>query len=150
MNHEQTQELLSDYLDGELDARESAAAVAHLSDCADCRAELARYRRADAALRAATPPPTALQTAAFVRAVRKRLEAAPEAAFLASWLASPRFAVPAFVLAFAGLIAAVLPPRADAGGLAEALLVARGGSGTYAWLSKSDAAAASAFDWEAP
>jgi len=45
------QHRLSQYLDGELSAREQAAIAAHLEDCADCRAEADAFRRAEGALR---------------------------------------------------------------------------------------------------
>ena len=44
MTHDNFQEKLSEWLDGELDASASAEVSAHLSACAACKAEASRLR----------------------------------------------------------------------------------------------------------
>ena len=52
MNCKELQDLLSPYLDGELDAAQRGAVEQHLGDCPDCKRELANLRTMHAALQA--------------------------------------------------------------------------------------------------
>ena len=142
MNHEEIKERLSDYLDGELSVEESASMDTHLQDCSECRAELERYRHIDAVVHVGVKVPTLFETEAFTLALLRRLEPAPEVAFLASFLSSPRWAVPAFALAFATLAMLARPARTKSYGPFDALMIAQDDGRTYAWLSKSPSAAA--------
>jgi anti-sigma factor RsiW len=149
MNHDEIAELLSDYHDNELAAGERAAVDRHLATCADCRRELARYRRVDEALLAQSVPPTPAQTAAFRRTMLEQLESPSAVGAFAAWMASPRIAVPAFALALAALIVAMRPSRNGSYAPADALLISQDDGRTYSWLADSDVSTASVFDWRA-
>ncbi len=109
MTHEQIQDRLSEWLDGELDPAAAAAVSGHLDSCADCAARAGRLRRASAAL-FAKPVLSRASNEAFTRAVMARVEAesvpAVEA-FPGCWL------VPPFGLALAGLLAALWLPSIE-------------------------------------
>ncbi len=150
MGHEKYNDLLSDALDGRLTAADAEDLNGHLQGCADCRTLRARYRVIDAAARRAAYAPSARETDAFAQAVRSRLEASPEAAFLSALLATPRRGATAFALALAALFLAVRPAARPE--LApEAQLVAAGGGTADAWTAKSaDETAAGALNAEFP
>jgi anti-sigma factor RsiW len=111
MNHEQIQERLSEWLDGELDAADSAAASRHIDSCAACKSEVLRLRRLGEAFFQAPAAADPRSTEAFVARVMGRVEAesvSPWERFAA------RFLAPAFGLALAGLLFTLSAPRADA------------------------------------
>ena len=58
MSHSHPEGTLSDVLDGQLDDRASRAWQQHLTDCAECRAELAQLRLVQRAAREWTPSDT--------------------------------------------------------------------------------------------
>ncbi|MBV9080331.1 MAG: zf-HC2 domain-containing protein [Elusimicrobia bacterium] len=70
-------DLLSDYLDGGLDAAERAAVDAHLVDCAECRGELEQLKSVLAWSKSAakTPPPSGLEARLHARISRERTPA---------------------------------------------------------------------------
>lgn len=110
MTHEQIQERLGEWLDGELDPASSEAASRHIDACAECKGEVARLKRLGETLfvRAGAADPRA--TEAFVARVMSRVEA--EA--VSPWERfAVRFLAPAFGLALAGLIFTTLLPSAD-------------------------------------
>ena len=111
MNHEQAKDLLSEWLDGELDAAAGAAVSAHAASCAACGTESARLRRLGPALFAAAAAPDPRATEAFVARVMARVEADS----VSAW---ERFAgrvlTPAFGLALAALLLGIYLPSADA------------------------------------
>jgi hypothetical protein len=80
MNCHRAGDLLSPYLEGELNAARAAAVEEHLRGCARCRAEEAALRRAVAVLR--TPPP--VQHVDLLADFKARLEA-PSRARLPLW-----------------------------------------------------------------
>lgn len=64
MTHEEYKEMLAEHALGALDASEALALEAHLTTCADCRAELAVWRDTTAAIAYSVPlvePPPALR-----------------------------------------------------------------------------------------
>ena len=64
MDHQRAQELLSDYLDGELSGEDLAALELHLESCDECQAELESLRDTLSVLgglKPAEPPPDFLQ-----------------------------------------------------------------------------------------
>lgn len=142
MKHEEIEDLLSDYHDGELRGAEKALLEAHLADCASCRTELACYVRGEGFIRAATRRPTPFETETLVSAVRRRVEPAPEIDWLGRHLASPRWAVPAFAVAFAALVVTV---RASEGRLVQpahddpsvAMLISQDGGQTYTLMTSA-------------
>lgn len=111
MTHEQMQERLGEWLDGELDPATSASASRHIDACASCKTEVVRLRRLSSALFRAPSAADPRSTEAFVARVMGRLEAesvSPWERFAALWLA------PAFGLALAALIFTISSPRVDA------------------------------------
>ena len=150
MTHEAIQERLSDYWDGELSPMETRATADHLRGCAACREELELYRKADAAALRVANAAAPAETEAFARAVLRRLEPAPELAFLSTFLASPSRSIPAFALAAAALMLLALPARVKTYDPTEALLMRQDAGRTYAWLREpADTAAAVALAWAA-
>jgi anti-sigma factor RsiW len=110
MTHEQIQQRLSEWLDGELDAAAREEASRHIDGCAACKSEVVRLRRLGAALfsKAASADPRS--TEAFVARVMARVEDES----VAPWeRLAARFLVPAFGLALAGLLFSISLPRAD-------------------------------------
>ena len=147
MNHEEIQDRLSDYWDGELSAQEISETAAHLQGCAQCLAELRRYGRIDAVARGLQKTPTPFETEAFSRAVLRRLEPLPEVAFLSSLLSSPRRSLPAFALAVTTLVLIALPARVNGYDPTEAMLIRQDDGRTYVWILKpADAASAGALE----
>jgi anti-sigma factor RsiW len=142
MNHEEIQDRLSDYWDGELPSEEMTETAAHLQDCAQCRAELGRYRRIDAAARGPVKAPTPFETEVFARAVLRRLEPLPEVAFLSSLLSSPRRSLPAFLLAAIALVLVAIPGKVNGYDPTVAMLIRQDNGRTFAWLLKPAGAAA--------
>ncbi len=111
MTHEQIQERLGEWLDGELSSAESADASRHIDACQACKADALRLRRLSSSLFMAPAPADPRATEAFVARVMGRLEAetvSPWERFAALWLA------PAFGLALAALIFTIASPRVDA------------------------------------
>ena len=142
MKHEEIKDLLSDYHDGELSWAEKAVVAPHLVGCADCRHELACYVKGEELIRAATRRPTSFETETLVSAVRRRVEPAPEIAWLGRHLASPRWAVSAFTVAFAALVMTVrasqvkrVQPAHD--DPAEVMLISRDGGQIYALMTSA-------------
>ncbi len=113
MTHEQIQERLNEWLDGELDPAESAAASRHIDACPACKGEVARIRRLGETLyggfAAAPAGADPRSTEAFVARVMARVEADSAV----PWERFARFLVPAFGLALAGLIFTISLPSAD-------------------------------------
>ncbi|MDD5303630.1 MAG: zf-HC2 domain-containing protein [Elusimicrobia bacterium] len=110
MTHEQIQERLNEWLDGELDASAFAEVSSHLDACAACKGDVLRLRRLGAALFKSPAAADSRSTEAFVARVMARVEAesvSPWEKFAA------RFLAPAFGLALAGLIFTIYVPRAD-------------------------------------
>lgn len=110
MTHEEIQERLSEWLDGELDPAASTDASRHIDACAACKAEVARLRRLGGAFFYKRPRVDPRSTEAFVARVMARVEAeavTPWERFAARVLA------PSFGLALAGLLLAISLPRAD-------------------------------------
>lgn len=110
MTHEQIQERLSEWLDGELSPAESAAASVHIDSCSVCKGEVLRLRRLGEALFAAPAAADPRSTEAFVARVMARVDAesvSPWERFAA------RFLIPAFGLALAGLLISISLPRVD-------------------------------------
>src|SRR5579863_641843 len=70
--HEQTQELLPWYINGTLDAGETAVVDAHLPECAECRADLSAER-----VMARELVNLSLETGQGWAAMSGRLDAAP-------------------------------------------------------------------------
>lgn len=123
MTHEQIQEQLSEWLDGELDPAASADASRHIDACASCQADVARLKRLGAALFKTLPAADPRSTEAFVARVMARVETdavSPWERFAGRWLA------PAFGLALAGLLAGILLPELDAELPLDAQLLADG------------------------
>jgi anti-sigma factor RsiW len=111
MNHEQIQEKLGEWLDGELEPAESEAASRHIDSCPACKGEAARLKRLGAALFKAPAAADPRSTEAFVSRVMARVEAesvTPWERFAALFLA------PAFGLALAGMLLAIYLPSSDA------------------------------------
>lgn len=126
MKHEECRELLSEWIDGALNAGEAAAVDAHAASCAACREDAARLRRLGPALFRSPAPADPRSTEAFVARVMSRLEdeAVPawERLFAGRWLA------PALGLALCGLAAFLWLPSPDRFDLPlDAQLVADGG-----------------------
>jgi len=110
MTHEQIHERLGEWLDGELNAGESADASRHVDACAACKTEAARLKRLGAALFKAAPAADPRSTEAFVARVMERVSAdavTPWERFAARVLA------PALGLALAGLVFTISMPAAD-------------------------------------
>ena len=154
MKHEEIKDLLSDYHDGELSGAEKAVVATHLAGCADCRAELACYGKAEELIRAATRRPTSFETETLVSAVRRQVEPAPEIAWLGRHLASPRWAVPAFTVAFAALVmtvraSQVKPVQPVHDDPSEAMLISQDDGQTYALMTSApETVVAGALDLE--
>lgn len=111
MTHEQTQEQLSEWLDGELDPAASAEASRHIDSCPACKDEVFRLRRLGAVLFKAPSAADPRSTEAFVSRVMARVvdaSVSPWERFAA------RFLAPAFGLALAGLLFSIFAPRPDA------------------------------------
>ena len=72
MNCEQAQELLSQDMDGELDARARVLLDQHVASCAGCQAAVAAWRQAGELLRteAVVAPPAEVMAADVLRAIR--------------------------------------------------------------------------------
>jgi len=110
MTHEKIREMLSEWLDGELDPSARAAVSAHLDACPACDAEAARLRRLGPALFRAPARPDPRSTEAFVSRVMARVEA--DSVSLWERLAA-RVLAPALGLALAGLVFAIAMPDPD-------------------------------------
>lgn len=110
MTHDRIQEVLSDWIDGELSAEAGAEVAAHVDACASCAREAALRRRLGAALFQAPPPVDPRSTEAFVARVMGRVAADA----VSPW---ERFAgrvlTPAFGLALAVLLFTIAAPSAD-------------------------------------
>lgn len=110
MTHDQIQEKLSEWLDGELDASASAAVSAHVGACPACAGAAERLRRLGPVLFRPSAPADPRSTEAFVARVMARVEAesvSPWERFAARVLA------PALGLALAGLVFAISMPGPD-------------------------------------
>lgn len=75
-DHSKWHDSLQDWLDGDLDAADSAAFEAHLGDCALCQSSLDKLEELDAALIEAAPSMTL--TAAFDEKLFARIDAIDE------------------------------------------------------------------------
>ena len=136
MSHEEARTLLSEYRDGELAVGPRGAVTAHLSSCAECRAELAFYERASALL-PRPEAPTSFETQRFARAVLERLDERP--ALFASWRG--RWTVPALAFGAAAAAASLgIIPGFDSDP-ADELLIAQDGGRTLSWLASPASAA---------
>lgn len=110
MTHEDFQEKLSEWLDGELDASMSAAVAAHAGACAACRREAELLRRLGPALFRAPSPADPRATEAFVARVMARVEADE----VSIWeRLSARVLAPALGLALAALMLTIALPGPD-------------------------------------
>lgn len=112
MTHDNFQEKLSEWLDGELDASMSAVVEAHVGACPACRREAELLRRLGPAL---FRPPAAADpraTEAFVARVMGRVEADA----ISIWeRLSARVLAPALGLALAALMLSIALPGPDEG-----------------------------------
>ena len=110
MTHEQIQEVLSDWIDGELAAEASAEVTAHVDACPPCAREAALRRRLGSALFQAPVPADPRATEAFVARVMARVEASA----VTPWERfAGRILTPAFGLALAVLLFSIAVPSAD-------------------------------------
>jgi anti-sigma factor RsiW len=135
VSHEEAKTLLSEYRDGELAAPRRRDVDAHLSGCAECRAELAFYGRAAAVL-PRPKAPSSFETERFARAVLERLEA-PSTSVWSSW----RWTAPALALgAAAAAVSLGIVPRGESDP-ADELLMAQDGGRTLSWLAAPASAA---------
>jgi anti-sigma factor RsiW len=149
MKHEEIKDLLSDYHDGILADPERIMVTGHLAGCQGCRAELACYVQGEELIRSAKRPATGFEVETAVSAVLRRVEPAPEIAWISRLMSSPRWAVPAFTMAFAALFAVMRAPRANYG-LSEAVLISQDGGRTYSMITSApEALAAESLGMEA-
>lgn len=110
MTHEQMQERLSEWLDGEFEPAESAAASRHIDACPACKAEVSRLRRLGESLFSARSAADPRSTEAFVARVMARVDAES----VSPWeRLAARFLAPAFGLALAALLLAISLPSSD-------------------------------------
>jgi anti-sigma factor RsiW len=73
LDHRWTPAHMSDYLDGDLEARPERRIEDHVTECAQCRRTLAALRAMLIALRALPPPAAEAQATRITTAVRLRL-----------------------------------------------------------------------------
>lgn len=110
MTHDDFQEKLSEWLDGELDASTSAAFAAHVGACPSCRRESELLRRLGPALFRAPAAADPRATEAFVARVMARVEAEQ----VPFWeKLSARVLAPALGLALAALMLTIALPGPD-------------------------------------
>ncbi len=78
MDHQRAQELLSDYLDGELSGEDVAALQQHLEECEECRLELDSLRETLSMLRGLKP---AEPSSDFLQKVNRKVRRRSKSAF---------------------------------------------------------------------
>ena len=110
MNHEEAEEALWDFYDGELAPPRRDAFQAHLAACAECRETLNAWRGAAHACFKPAARPTPVQTEAFVARVMGRVEARP---WPLSWLWPAFGAVMAAASLFVVLALRPMPDPVD-------------------------------------
>lgn len=110
MIHDDFQEKLSEWLDGELDASMSASVAAHVGVCASCRREADLLRRLGPALFRAPAAADPRATEAFVARVMSRVES--DKVSIWERLAA-RVLAPALGLALAALMLSIALPGPD-------------------------------------
>jgi hypothetical protein len=139
MTHAQVRRRLSEYLEGELSAREEGALEAHLAECPPCALELRALQRSIEWLRALpTPDPPPDLSVAVIRRLRAQAEPAPRTGRVhwlgalrarsgLGWLAPVALAVGVGAIAWLGGPGARLDPADEevAQALVESLLAGR-------------------------
>ena len=133
MKHEDMQDILSDYHDGVLTGPRKTECEAHLTTCEQCRKDLRAIRAVESTIRDSVSRPTATETEEMVGAVRAELQAAPELVWLGKTLSSPGWAIPAFTMVIAALLA-VSRPQQSSYEPAEALLISQDNGLAYKLL----------------
>jgi anti-sigma factor RsiW len=138
MDHEELKGLLSDLLDGELEAGQRSRVEEHLASCAECRALLEDWK---AMGRAFFSPrrPTPAQTEAFVSRVMARIPAAEPAAAEPTFRLDWRWLFPAFALSFAALGLAFVPSQPVQDPSTTLLLAAGGSDRVSRWIAQPEA-----------
>ncbi|MBI4347858.1 MAG: zf-HC2 domain-containing protein [Elusimicrobia bacterium] len=123
MTHEELQDRLDAFRDGELDDAEAAAIRAHLPGCASCRRTLAAQENLARLLRARPPASEAFVGRVMARIAEEDLAAAPARPQVGWWLA-PAFGA-AVMLAALGWPGLGTPAE-------DELIMADGGSWLFA------------------
>jgi anti-sigma factor RsiW len=120
MNHETVQNDVMALLDGQLDAARRPAVEAHLRDCATCRAFADSWTEASALLRVPEPAPSDR----FIWSVMSRVRQVSAERPTGVWDSVVRWLAPlSAAAAFAGYVALVSAPAADAPSAADAVLL---------------------------
>ncbi|MDE2039816.1 MAG: zf-HC2 domain-containing protein [Elusimicrobia bacterium] len=134
MEHEEAQEALWEFYDGELPLERRSSFESHLAACGECRQELAAWREASSRLFRAQAPANEAETAAFARRVMAAVKAKAESRPAWSWLA-PRWLAPAFGLGLAAALLLAAPASSPRDPAVALLLTEPDGAGFFAWLS---------------
>lgn len=138
MDHHELKELVSDLLDGELEAGQRRLVEGHLASCDECRRLLDDWKAARRAFFPAPRRPSQAETEAFVSRVMARMPAAEpaqapadEPTFRLDW----RWLVPALSLSFAMLALSFIPSRQAQDPSTTLLLAAGGEDQVSRWMS---------------
>jgi len=142
MGHKEIRELLSDYIDGELDARQRRLVEEHSASCEECRSFLEDWKALSRAFFASPRKPAAEETESFVSRVMAALpegadgpQDEPSSTFRLEW----RWLFPALGLSFAALTLSFVPSRQEQDPSTTLLLAAGGSDRVSEWIAQSEA-----------